>query len=164
MFGSSYLIKPSWYEFLIWTPASKYLHLTTFSNICVWFYPCSYICDCLKMPKKSQINEYSDAMFSMMYSQVLRTTLACSQRDVPKVSNILTIIIVHVLPSVCSFPLTCSRLSNGMISCSLGILSPGKFPICSQWVLMLPANIKCFPLNSLHVGFSKVPNFIISCF
>jgi hypothetical protein len=33
------LLKPSWYEFLIgfliWTPASKYLHLTTFSNICV---------------------------------------------------------------------------------------------------------------------------------
>ena len=33
------LPKPSWYEFfiglLIWTPASKYLHLTTFSNIYV---------------------------------------------------------------------------------------------------------------------------------
>jgi hypothetical protein len=33
------LSKPSWYEFfigfLIWTPASKYLHLTTFSNNCV---------------------------------------------------------------------------------------------------------------------------------
>ena len=33
------LPRPSWYEFLIgflvWTPASKYLHLTTFSNICV---------------------------------------------------------------------------------------------------------------------------------
>ena len=27
---------------------------------CLWFYPCSYICNCLKMPKKSQINEYSD--------------------------------------------------------------------------------------------------------
>ena len=26
----------------------------------MWFYPCSCICDCLKMPKKSQINEYSD--------------------------------------------------------------------------------------------------------
>jgi hypothetical protein len=26
----------------------------------VWFYPCSYIRNCLKMPKKSQINEYSD--------------------------------------------------------------------------------------------------------
>ena len=35
------LPKPFWYEFLIgffiWTPASKYLHLTTFSNICVIF-------------------------------------------------------------------------------------------------------------------------------
>ena len=33
------LPKPSWYEFLIgfliWTHVSKYLHLTTFSNICV---------------------------------------------------------------------------------------------------------------------------------
>jgi hypothetical protein len=33
------LPKPSWYEFLIgfliWTPTSKHLHLTTFSNICV---------------------------------------------------------------------------------------------------------------------------------
>jgi hypothetical protein len=25
------------------------------------FYSCSYICKCLKMPKKSQINEYSDS-------------------------------------------------------------------------------------------------------
>jgi hypothetical protein len=30
------------------------------SPIYVWNYPCSYICNCLKMPKKSQINEYSD--------------------------------------------------------------------------------------------------------
>ena len=33
------LPKPSWYEFLIgfliWTPTSNYLHLTTFSNICL---------------------------------------------------------------------------------------------------------------------------------
>ena len=33
------LPKPSWYEFVIgffiWTPASKYLHLTTFFSICV---------------------------------------------------------------------------------------------------------------------------------
>jgi hypothetical protein len=59
------LPKSSWYEFLIgfliWTPASKYLHLTTFSNVCV-IYPCSYICNCLKMPEKSQIIEYSDQM------------------------------------------------------------------------------------------------------
>jgi hypothetical protein len=48
----------------MWTPTSKYLHLTTFSNICVIiFYPCSYICNCLKMPKKSQINEYSDLKY-----------------------------------------------------------------------------------------------------
>ena len=57
------LPKPFWYEFLIgfliWRPASKYLHLTTFSNICV-IYPCSYICNCLKMLIKSQSNEYSD--------------------------------------------------------------------------------------------------------
>jgi hypothetical protein len=26
----------------------------------VWNYPCSYICNCLTMTKKSQINEYSD--------------------------------------------------------------------------------------------------------
>ena len=31
------------------------------SPISVWFYPYSYICNCLKMPKKSQINEYSDS-------------------------------------------------------------------------------------------------------
>ena len=29
-------------------------------NLCDRFYPCSYICNCLKMPKKSQINEYSE--------------------------------------------------------------------------------------------------------
>ena len=33
---------------------SKYLHLTIF----VWFYPCSYVCSCLKMPKKSQIYKF----------------------------------------------------------------------------------------------------------
>ena len=53
------LPKPSWYDiligFLIWTTASRYLHL---SPISVWFYSCSYICNCLKMPKKSQINKY----------------------------------------------------------------------------------------------------------
>ena len=31
-----------------------------YSPIYVWFYPCSYIFNYLKMPKKSQINEYSD--------------------------------------------------------------------------------------------------------
>ena len=55
------LPKPSWDEFLIgflvWTPASNYLHLTTFSTI-VWFYSCSYICNSPKMPKKSQIVVY----------------------------------------------------------------------------------------------------------
>ena len=29
----------------------------------MWFYPCPYICNCLKMPKKSQINEYSDKLY-----------------------------------------------------------------------------------------------------
>ena len=29
----------------------------------MWLYPCSYICNCLKMPKKSQINEYSDTLY-----------------------------------------------------------------------------------------------------
>ena len=52
------LPKPSWYEFLIgfliWTPASKYLHFTTFSNICV-IYPCSYICNCLKCRKSPKL-------------------------------------------------------------------------------------------------------------
>jgi len=28
--------------------------------LCDLIYPCSYICNCLKMPKKSQINEHSD--------------------------------------------------------------------------------------------------------
>ena len=31
-----------------------------YSSISVWFFPCSYIFHCLQMPKKSQINEYSD--------------------------------------------------------------------------------------------------------
>ena len=41
------LPKPSWYEFLIvfliWTPPSKYLHLTTFSNICVILFMFLYL-------------------------------------------------------------------------------------------------------------------------
>jgi len=57
------LPKPSWYEFLIgfliWTPLQS-ICILQHSPISVWFYPCSYICNCLKMPKKSQINEYSD--------------------------------------------------------------------------------------------------------
>ena len=53
------LPKPSWYEFLIrfliWTPASKYsLNPTTFSDICV-IYPCSHICNCLKIPKRPKL-------------------------------------------------------------------------------------------------------------
>jgi hypothetical protein len=35
----------------------------------VWFYPCSYICNYLKMPKKSQIDEYSD---NTIMKQMLR--------------------------------------------------------------------------------------------
>ena len=73
MFGSNVLPKPSWYEFLIgfliWTPASKYCILQH-SPISVWFYPCSYICNCLKMPKKSQINEYSDIHVYARLNQV----------------------------------------------------------------------------------------------
>ena len=34
--------------------------ISQYSPISVLFYPCSYICNCLKMLKKSQINEYSD--------------------------------------------------------------------------------------------------------
>ena len=64
MFGSWVLPKPSRYEFLIgfliWTPASKYLHLTTFSNMCVIFIHVLTCVICLKMPKRSQINENSD--------------------------------------------------------------------------------------------------------
>ena len=26
----------------------------------LWFYPCYYICNCLKMPEESQINDFSD--------------------------------------------------------------------------------------------------------
>ena len=58
------LPKPSWFEFvigfLIWTPASKHLHLTTFSNICVILSMFLLFFNWLKMPKKSQTNEYSD--------------------------------------------------------------------------------------------------------
>jgi len=83
------LPKPSWYEFLIgfliWTPASKYLHLTTFSNICVIL--CSYICNCLKMPKKSQINEYSDMMST------------CNRLDLQTLGSRL--IIFKILPGHC---------------------------------------------------------------
>jgi hypothetical protein len=31
------------------------------------FYPCSYICNCIKMLKKSQINEYSDYVHLLDY-------------------------------------------------------------------------------------------------
>ena len=59
------LPKPSWHEFLIgfliWTPTSKYFHLTSFSNICV-ILPIFLYWNRLKMPKKPQINEYSDFM------------------------------------------------------------------------------------------------------
>ena len=57
------LPKASWYEFLI---GSWYEHplqsicILQHSSISVWLYPCSYICNCLKMSKKSQTNEYSD--------------------------------------------------------------------------------------------------------
>ena len=53
----------SWYEH----PLQSICILQHSPN--VWFYPCSYICNCLKMPKKSQINEYSDHP-SAFYSTV----------------------------------------------------------------------------------------------
>jgi hypothetical protein len=62
MFGSSYLNHlgmsfwlVSWYEHPL-----QSICILQHTPIYVWFYPCSYICNCLKMPKKSQINEYSD--------------------------------------------------------------------------------------------------------
>ena len=54
------LRKPSWYEFLIgfliWTPSSKYLHLTKFSNNCVILSMFLYLY-LSQMPEKSQINK-----------------------------------------------------------------------------------------------------------
>ena len=43
------------------------------SPISVRFYPCSYICNCLKMPKISQINKYSDILFSLCLSTEMTT-------------------------------------------------------------------------------------------
>ena len=67
------LPKPSWYEFLIgfliWTPLQS-ICILQHSPIFVWFYPCSYICNCLKMPKKSQINEYNDVCSKCCYRLV----------------------------------------------------------------------------------------------
>ena len=52
------LPKPSWCEFLIgfliWTPASS-ICILQHSPISMWFYPCSCICNCLKMPKSSKL-------------------------------------------------------------------------------------------------------------
>ena len=45
----------SWYEHLL-----QSICILQHSPIPVWFYPCSYICNCLKMTEKFQINEYSD--------------------------------------------------------------------------------------------------------
>ena len=58
------LPKPSSYEFLIGffdmnTRAKVFASYNILQYLCD-FYPCSYSCNCLKMPKKSQINEYSD--------------------------------------------------------------------------------------------------------
>ena len=65
MFGSSYLNHidmsswlGSWYEHPL-----QSICILQHSPISMWFYPCSYICSCLKMPKKSQINEYSDITY-----------------------------------------------------------------------------------------------------
>ena len=58
MFGLSYLNHldmSSWYEHPL-----QSICILQHSPISVWFYPCFYICNCLKMPKRSQINEYSD--------------------------------------------------------------------------------------------------------
>ena len=62
MFGSSYLNHlhmsfwlGSWYEHPL-----QNICILQYSPLYVWFYLCSYSCNCLKMPKKSQINEYSD--------------------------------------------------------------------------------------------------------
>ena len=58
MFGLSYLNHLDmsfWYEHPLQSNC-----ILQHSPISVWFYLCSYICNCLKMPKKFQISEYSD--------------------------------------------------------------------------------------------------------
>jgi hypothetical protein len=66
----------SWYEHLF-----QSICILQHSPISVWFYPCSYICNCFKMPKKSQINEYSDPIFYLQnLSFLLISTAACLSR------------------------------------------------------------------------------------
>ena len=62
MFGSSYLnhldmssCLSSWFKHPL-----QSICILQHSPIAVWFYPCSYNCNCFKMPENSQINEYSD--------------------------------------------------------------------------------------------------------
>ena len=56
-----FLPKPSWYElligFLMWTPASKYLHLTKFSNVCDFIHVLIFVIvsKCQKNPKLTNI-------------------------------------------------------------------------------------------------------------
>ena len=70
MFGSSYLnhFDMSWYEHML-----QSICILQHSPVSVWFYPCSYICKCLKMLKKSQMNEYSDS-----FNRLHRRKVSCS--------------------------------------------------------------------------------------
>ena len=45
------------------TRTSKYLHLTTFSNIFVILSTCTWFGKCVKMPKLYQNNEFFDYFF-----------------------------------------------------------------------------------------------------
>jgi hypothetical protein len=62
----------SWYEHPL-----QSICILQHSPISVWFYPCSYICNRLKMPKKSQINEYSDPSRSLKHEYWMHAPIFC---------------------------------------------------------------------------------------
>jgi hypothetical protein len=83
----------SWYEHPL-----QSICILQHSPIFVWFYPCSYICNCLKMPKKSQINEYSDIMLLTMMTGCSKEFPKLNYTSVTSVCNIK----VRATPSCCA--------------------------------------------------------------
>ena len=69
------LPKPSWYEFLIgfliWTSASKYLHLTIFSKMCVILSMFLYFVTVSKCPKSPKLTNIVILTFGHLLLQVI---------------------------------------------------------------------------------------------
>ena len=85
------------------------------------FYPCSYIRNCLKMPKKSQINEYSDhfMLFKFVRFNLQNFLVGSNRKTIPALKYIC-----ETLPSSHFMAKASKRSSRGKVKLLLTSVPP----------------------------------------